>query len=64
MQGRPGRVGTEGAGGPGRVGAGRVGRAQALERDLSSVRRCEGEHAPMHQSPTRKHRFLIFFNSM
>jgi len=40
MQGRPGRVGTEGAGGPGRMGA---GRAQALERDLSSVRLCDAE---------------------
>ena len=47
MQGRPGRVGTERAGGPGRVGAGRVGRAQALERNLSSVRHCKGERAPM-----------------
>ena len=28
---------------------GRPGRAQALERDLSSVRRCEGERAPMLQ---------------
>ena len=44
MQGRPGRVGTEGAGGPGRMGA---GRAQALERDLSSVRLSKGERAPM-----------------
>jgi len=47
MQGRPGRVGTEGAGGPGRKGAGRVGRAHALERDLSSVRLCKGERTPM-----------------
>jgi len=43
MQGRPGRVGTERAGGPARMGAGRVGRAQALEHDLSSVRLCKGE---------------------
>jgi hypothetical protein len=36
-----------GAGHAGRLGCPGAGRAQALERDLSSVRLCEGERAPM-----------------
>jgi len=41
------RVGAGRVGRAGRLGCAGAGRAQVLERDLSSVRRCEGERASM-----------------